>query len=60
MRPYLGGGGGMYVWSVQSKDLGAAKDPITFERLPYPIATIQARMRRLGIDPATLLERERA
>jgi len=33
MRPYLGAGGGMYVWSIQSKDLGAAKDPITFERL---------------------------
>lgn len=32
MRPYLGAGGGMYVWSIQSKDLGAAKDPITFER----------------------------
>jgi hypothetical protein len=23
----------MYVWSIQSKDLGASKDPITFERL---------------------------
>jgi outer membrane protein W len=33
IRPYLGAGGGMYVWSIQSKDLGAAKDPITFERL---------------------------
>lgn len=33
MRPYLGGGGGLYVWSVQAKDLGAAKDPSTFERL---------------------------
>ncbi len=33
MRPYLGGGGGMYVWSIQTKDLGAAKDPVTFERL---------------------------
>lgn len=32
-RPYLGAGGGMYVWSVQTKDLGAAKDPVTFERL---------------------------
>jgi hypothetical protein len=33
MRPYIGAGGGMYVWSIQSKDLGASKDPITFERL---------------------------
>jgi outer membrane protein W len=33
MRPYIGAGGGMYVWSIHSKDLGAAKDPITFERL---------------------------
>ncbi|HMI31316.1 MAG TPA: hypothetical protein VK527_06220 [Candidatus Limnocylindrales bacterium] len=32
-RPYVGAGGGMYVWSVLSKDLGAAKDPATFERL---------------------------
>ena len=32
-RPYVGAGGGMYVWSVLSKDLGAAKDPVTFERL---------------------------
>jgi hypothetical protein len=32
MRPYIGGGGGFYVWAIQSKDLGAAKDPITFER----------------------------
>jgi len=33
MRPYLGGGGGMYVWSFQTKELVAAKDPVTFERL---------------------------
>jgi len=32
-RPYVGAGGGVYVWSVLSKDLGAAKDPVTFERL---------------------------
>ena len=32
-RPYLGAGGGMYVWSIQSKDLGASKDLATFERL---------------------------
>src|SRR5687767_14084595 len=33
MRPYLGAGGGLYVWTIHSKDLGAAKDPDTFERL---------------------------
>lgn len=33
IRPYVGAGGGMYVWSIQSRDLGAAKDPNTFERL---------------------------
>ena len=32
-RPYLAGGGGVYVWSILSRDLGAAKDPQTFERL---------------------------
>jgi len=32
-RPYVGAGGGLYVWSVLTKDLGAAKDPLTFERL---------------------------
>jgi len=32
-RPYLGAGGGAYIWSVLTHDLGAAKDPITFERL---------------------------
>ncbi len=33
IRPYVGGGGGLYNWSILSKDLGAAKDPQTFERL---------------------------
>jgi outer membrane protein W len=32
-RPYVGAGGGVYVWSVLTHDLGAAKDPLTFERL---------------------------
>lgn len=32
-RPYLSAGGGVYIWSVLTHDLGAAKDPITFERL---------------------------
>jgi outer membrane protein W len=33
LRPYIGAGGGFYVWAIQSKDLGVAKDPVTFERL---------------------------
>lgn len=33
MRPFVGGGGGLYNWSILTKDLGAAKDPITYERL---------------------------
>ena len=33
MRPYVGGGGGLYNWSILSEDLGAAKDPATYERL---------------------------
>jgi hypothetical protein len=32
-RPHVGAGGGVYVWSVLTHDLGAAKDPLTFERL---------------------------
>ncbi|HYQ95577.1 MAG TPA: hypothetical protein VER38_01040 [Candidatus Eisenbacteria bacterium] len=32
-RPYLGAGGGLYVWSVLTQDLSAAKDPMTFEVL---------------------------
>ena len=32
-RPYIGAGGGLYVWSILSKDLGASKDLATFERL---------------------------
>ncbi|HKW51396.1 MAG TPA: outer membrane beta-barrel protein [Candidatus Eisenbacteria bacterium] len=33
LRPYLGAGGGLYNWSILTHDLGAAKDPVTFERL---------------------------
>ena len=33
MRPYVGGGAGLYNWSILSQDLGAAKDPVTFQRL---------------------------
>ena len=32
-RPYVGAGGGMYVWSILNHNLDAAKDPMTFERL---------------------------
>jgi outer membrane protein with beta-barrel domain len=32
-RPYVGAGGGLYVWSILTHDLGAAKDPLTYERL---------------------------
>ncbi len=32
-RPYVGAGGGMYVWSVLTQDLSASKDPVTLERL---------------------------
>ncbi|HET9950360.1 MAG TPA: outer membrane beta-barrel protein [Candidatus Eisenbacteria bacterium] len=31
-RPYVGAGAGAYIWAIQTKDLGAAKDDITFER----------------------------
>jgi hypothetical protein len=49
-RPYVGAGGGVYVWSVLTKDLGAAKDPVTFERLRrarpgfYGMAGMERRM----------------
>ena len=33
MRPYIGGGGGVYNWFIQTQDLGAAVDPVTNERL---------------------------
>ncbi len=33
LRPFVGAGGGLYNWSILSEDLGAAKDPETFERL---------------------------
>lgn len=50
MRPYVGAGGGMYVWTIHSKDLGAAKDPVTFERFRradlgfYGVAGVQRQM----------------
>jgi len=49
-RPFVGGGGGLYVWSVLTQDLGAAKDPVTFERLRrgrpgfYGMAGMERRM----------------
>lgn len=50
MRPFVGGGGGFYNWSILSEDLGAAKDPLTFERLRrvdlglYAIAGVERQM----------------
>ena len=50
MRPYVGGGGGFYNWSILTEDLGAAKDPVTFERLRrvdlgvYAVAGIERQM----------------
>ncbi len=32
-RPYLGAGGGVYVWAILSHDLGATLDPATLERM---------------------------
>jgi len=32
-RPYLGAGGGAYMWSILNYELGASVDPETFERL---------------------------
>jgi hypothetical protein len=52
MWPYVGGGGGLYNWSVLSEDLGAAKDPVTLERLrrvdpgAYVIAGLGRQMSR--------------
>jgi outer membrane protein W len=49
-RPFVGAGGGLYVWTVHNKDLSAAKDPSTFERLRrgdlgyYLMGGVQRRM----------------
>jgi hypothetical protein len=49
-RPFVGAGGGLYVWTVHTKDLGAGKDPMTFERLRrgdlgfYLMGGVQRRM----------------
>jgi outer membrane protein W len=32
-RPFIGAGGGLYIWTVHTRELDAGKDPITFERL---------------------------
>ncbi len=48
--PHIGAGGGVDVWSVLTRDLGAAKDPVTFERLRrarpgfYGMAGMERRM----------------
>jgi outer membrane protein W len=50
MRPFVGAGGGLYNWSILSEDLGAAKDPVTFERLRrvdfglYGVAGVERQM----------------
>jgi hypothetical protein len=50
MHPYVGGGLGLYNWSILTEDLGASKDPVTFERLRrvdfgvYGIAGVERRM----------------
>jgi len=50
LRPYIGAGGGFYIWTIHTKDLGAGKDPITFERLRradlgfYGVAGAERRM----------------
>lgn len=52
MRPFVGGGGGLYNWSILSEDLGAAKDPETYERLRrvdfgiYGIVGVERQMSR--------------
>lgn len=52
LRPFVGGGAGLYNWSILSQDLGAAKDPVTFERLRrvdlgvYGIAGVERQMSR--------------
>lgn len=50
LRPYVGLGGGAYIWTIHTRDLGASKDPITFERLRradlgfYGVAGAERRM----------------
>lgn len=50
LRPYVGLGGGAYIWTIHTKDLSASKDPITFERLRradlgfYGVAGAERRM----------------
>ncbi|HSQ59344.1 MAG TPA: hypothetical protein VLT84_02740 [Acidobacteriota bacterium] len=49
-QPFVGGGAGAYIWTVHTKDLGAGKDPVTFERLRraslgfYFVGGVQRRM----------------
>lgn len=49
-RPFLGAGGGMYVWSILTRRLDVTKDPVTFERLRradfgfYGTAGVERRM----------------
>jgi outer membrane protein W len=57
LRPFVGAGAGMYVWSIQTRELSAAKDPITFERLrradPGAYVTVGAERRMSKAVTAT-------
>jgi len=50
LRPYIGAGGGAYIWTIQTKDLSASQDPVTYERLRradfgiYGTAGVERRM----------------
>ena len=50
LHPYAGLGGGVYIWTIHTEDLGAGKDPVTFERLRrgdigfYGVAGAERRM----------------
>jgi outer membrane protein W len=59
-RPFFGVGGGAYIWTIHTKDLGAGKDPQTFERLRranlgyYLTGGIERRMSRYVVASADL------
>lgn len=61
IHPFIGAGGGVYIWTVQTKDLGAGKDPITFERLRrgslgfYGTAGVERRMSKYVVASADVL-----
>jgi outer membrane protein W len=59
-RPFVGAGAGLYIWTVHTKDLGAGKDPVTFERLRradlgfYLVGGVQRRMNQRVVTTADL------